>query len=75
MTDERLKEIGDMLRKAPRKGHTFTDEYGNSITITQEGVVFELYAALLHARGDAEKWMRLAGKCGCSTGTETDDNG
>jgi len=60
VTDERLKEIGDMLRKAPRKGDTFTDEYGNSITVQNEGVAYELYVGLIHARGDVQKWMRLA---------------
>ena len=60
MTDERLKEIGDMLRRSPRKGDTVTDEYGNSGVIRDEGIVPELYLALIHARGDVAKWMKLA---------------
>lgn len=60
MTDERLKEIGDMIRRSPRKGDTVTDEYGNAVVIRDEGIVPELYLALLHARGDVAKWMKLA---------------
>ena len=60
MTDERLKEIGDMIRRSPRKGDTVTDEYGNDAVILDEGIVPELYLALLHARGDAAMWMKRA---------------
>lgn len=60
MTDERLKEIGEMMLKAPQKDAVTQDVYGNSVIILNAGVAPELYVALLQARGEAAVWKKRA---------------
>ena len=50
MTDERLKEIGEMLAKAPQKDAVTQDIYGNTVIIYNAGVAPELYEALVKER-------------------------